>query len=88
MGYIKNATIIFTNSFHGICFSINYRKCFYAAFRKNAEDSRLVNLLNVFNLSNRIIVDNSAKIDDIEIDEIELEKMREASFNYLKLALK
>ena len=88
LGYIKNASIIFTNSFHGICFSINYHKCFYAVYRKNTDDSRLVNLLNVFNLSNRILVDNSAKIDDIEVNEVELEKMRSASFDYLKLALK
>lgn len=88
LGYIKNASVIFTNSFHGICFSINFHKCFYAAYRKNTDDSRLVNLLNLFNLSNRVIVDNSAKIDDIEIDDDELEKMRKASFDYLKLALK
>lgn len=41
MSLIKNAACIFTNSFHGTCFAMIYRKPFYAYMAKRAMLSRV-----------------------------------------------
>ncbi len=57
---IKNAELIFTNSFHGTVFSIIFQKKFYSVFKK---DARIENLLEGLNLGERHI--NSAKEIDL-----------------------
>ena len=60
LGYIKNAKIIVTDSFHGTVFSIIFRKNFYVFERfsntdKICQNSRIYNILNKTNLIDRII---------------------------------
>ena len=95
---VKNASIVFTDSFHGAAFSMNLNKPFYA-FMRFAEDhpicqnSRIRNLLNIFGLQSRLIDDGATVTEmDIDIDyatvnEI-LEKKRAKSLTYLQTSLR
>lgn len=88
LGLLKNAQYIFTNSFHGVAFSINFEKQFTAELppsRVNA-GSRIMDLLDVLGLSNRILAEDvfeEKHIDYTKVDEI-LGKEREKSISFLK----
>lgn len=47
LGYIEHADCIFTNSFHGCCFSIVFEKLFYVGRRKG---DKVANILETFGL--------------------------------------
>lgn len=47
LGYIEHAECIFTNSFHGCCFSILFEKLFYVGNRKG---DKVTNILETFDL--------------------------------------
>lgn len=51
---IAGAKYVFTDSFHGIAFSILFRKQFVATKNHNGRDSRLINLLELLNLKDRL----------------------------------
>ncbi|GHU55176.1 hypothetical protein FACS189442_2410 [Spirochaetia bacterium] len=52
----NNASYVFADSFHGVCFSIIFRKSFLALGNKyNPGDTRKESLLQVFNLESRIV---------------------------------
>lgn len=87
--YIKDCSIVLTDSFHGIIFSILFKKPFIAYKRLGGEYmySRIDNLLELFSLTNRkyeqMQLDEQAlKIDYDDIGSI-LERERKRSFNYL-----
>lgn len=54
LGYINGAKIIFTNSFHGICFSIIFKKDFYV-FQRDNTDYRMQDILNSLGIEQRLI---------------------------------
>ena len=83
---IKGAEFVFTSSFHGLAFSIIYKKQFYASFKKNA--GRADSLLNMLHLKNRLLEPNVKYIgtyDNICYDSvmIHLNEIRKESLNYL-----
>ena len=51
LGYIKYANYIFTNSFHGCCYSIIFEKNFFAGKRNG---DKVINLLQTFDLERKI----------------------------------
>lgn len=56
IGYIKNAEIIYTTSYHAVIFSLIYNKPFYVFLSGNeGRDSRIKNLLKMFSLEERLI---------------------------------
>lgn len=83
-----NAEYIVTNSFHGVAFSINLEKEFYMEYLPEPAkvNSRLENILKVFNLNNRCINDNISSFNE-KIDYKTVSKLvqyeREKSINYL-----
>ena len=87
---MNNAEYVVTNSFHGICFSINLEKQFFAVKRKKY-NNRLDSVLSLFNLQDRYVCQSSGlnSMDDIDykqvgvIKEIQLRKSEE----FLKRAL-
>lgn len=89
-----NASYIVTNSFHGTAFAINFNKNFFTGYlpppAKN--NSRLENILEMFNLQNRLIIDgdNTDMLKDIDYTEVNkiLENEREKSLNHLKMMVK
>ncbi len=90
---IKNATCVFTDSFHCIVFSIIFKKAFYAfeRFSQNSENNqnmRINDLLRSIGLSERIVPFNTTKLENtkpVEYKNIDviLEKEIEHSKKYL-----
>lgn len=89
---ISNAKYVITDSFHGTAFSILFEKNFISCSdeRKDNRNTRIVNILNCFRLTNRL--------DNYELDVLkeqsDLEKVselvdieREKAFDFLKNAL-
>lgn len=89
--YFRKASLIITNSFHGIAFSINLNIQFYACFDNetdaNGTNSRMENILELFELNDRLIssyeeIDYSRPIDYKNVNNI-LYDERKKSMDYL-----
>lgn len=80
-----NATFIVTDSFHGTAFSVNFNKPFYV-FAKNAKASRIVDLLDVLGLQNRLNpvstdINLKMEIDYNSVNEkLEIERTKSIAF--------
>ncbi len=93
LNYIKNASIVVTDSFHGVCFSVIFRKNFI--YINKLGGTRAKNLLNLLNLQDRIYnsfadVDISAVYNStINYDMAEniLSNSRSQSLKFLKDSL-
>lgn len=84
--YIYHAKYVVTTSFHGLAFSINFEKQFYYALsnEKNNYNSRIENLVEIFELKDRNI-DSYSENNDIDyklVNDI-LIKKRNESINIL-----
>ncbi len=92
LGYIKNAVCIFTNSFHGTCFSCIYRKPFYTYMGKRAMLSRVRDMAYRLGMEERFFTDfrDMEKVGiQIGYEQFDQKLMieRAASFAFLKKAL-
>lgn len=66
-----DAEEVFTNSFHGTVFSINFNKKFSVELLKKGDvNSRLIDILNACGLSSRIIGDGYRPDDQIDYDRV------------------
>lgn len=89
--YVNNADMIITNSFHGIAFSIIFRKAFYALVRSNGSN-KITSILKEFGLESRIF-NNSLDINSLDFNldyndtEIKINQLMDNSYLYLKNAL-
>lgn len=88
LGYIRNAKYIVTDSFHGTVFSILFKKNFNSFIPAgNRRGSRILDLLELFELDGRLINPNLSLIEFTSIDYetvfsiIEREKIK--AFDYL-----
>lgn len=81
---IKNAEYVFSCSFHGLAFSIIYKKQFFASFVKNS--GRAESLLHLIGASKRLLPQGAALPPDIEaIDYVDVHnKLAVARQNSLK----
>lgn len=66
IGLIRDAEIVVTDSFHGLAFSIIYNKNFYVCITEQA--TRIYNLLNIFQLKDRICTQPSEALLTNEIN--------------------
>ena len=101
VNYVRGAEFIFTDSFHGIAFSVINKKQFFAYYRKRSEtqakysrNSRIDNILQLWQLQHRLITDYTIDWQTSGIKEIDYAKvdplvgqMRSHSFEYLHKAL-
>jgi len=90
LDYFNDASMIFTDSFHGSVFSIIFNKPF-VVFKRGNMNSRIDTLLSKFNLENRHwgYVKEHKNFNDIDyshVDEI-INEERKKSFDYLRNAL-
>lgn len=95
---IRNAKYVCTDSFHGMAFSVNYGVPFFV-FKRFADhdpknqNSRILNLLNLVGLSERLVdpkrkcVDESLLSCDFSGCETTLKELRTSSAAYLENAL-
>lgn len=63
INWIRNAEFIFTDSFHGLAFSVINEKQFFVFYRKRNDvkmnrNSRIDNILSLWQLEDRLITDN------------------------------
>ena len=94
---IKNAEIVCTDSFHATVFSIIFQREFYTVKRfldtsGASQNGRIVNLLDRFDLSNRLIDDETIfkRINITNYNEVsqKLKQEREDSIQWLMNALR
>jgi len=91
IGYIEEAEIIITNSFHGVVFSIINEKNFYTV-PHSTRGSRMVDLLNILGINDRIIYKPGDITDlpceiDYNIVNTQLEQQKKYSFEYLEKSI-
>lgn len=90
---LNRAKFVVTDSFHGTCMSIIFRKPFVVVANASRGLNRFLSLLRLFNLENRLITKSSEFLVDYynELDDVtltkQLEHMREKSISYLNTHL-
>lgn len=96
---IRGAECVFTDSFHGLAFSVINEKQFYIYYRKRddavqSRNSRIDNILRLWNLSDRLVLDNRTNwtSEDVLIDyqnkvTPKVKELREDSLIWLQKAL-
>ena len=99
INWIRGAECVFTDSFHGLAFSVINHKQFYVFYRvrkdsKQSRNSRIDNILRMWQCENRLIMDTDRDWEKAEETTIDYDKVeaivavnREDSLNYLKKAL-
>lgn len=92
LGYVKNAKMIFTNSFHGTCFSMIYRKPFYTYMAKRNMLSRVRDTVGRLGMEERYFTDfrDLTKVTrdiDYRIFEQRLIAEQKKSLDFLRQAL-
>lgn len=93
---IYNAKFIYTDSFHGIVFSLKFQKPFIAYYQEANRSTRLIDLKNRFGLNRNIVssVDEviiNKSIDtslDYSIINTKIEVIKQKSISFLQNALK
>ncbi len=91
LSYLKNASIVVTNSFHGTVFSINFHKDFFVVPPEYSIE-RIVGLLDLYKLTDRLQKkhDDLPAKNDIQIDYSKVEPIfvseRNSSIEFLKNA--
>lgn len=85
LGWILNAKLVVTSSFHALAFCILFQKEFYAINLNRGQDNRLKNLVSMFNLDDYLINDATECVMQrpYSIDK-ELEELIECASDYFK----
>ena len=88
LSYFKYASYIVTNSFHGLAFSLLYRKNFNVAYEEG-KHIRCLSLLKQLDLESRFVKIQEPNWDTLAYDNInlKLQELRAQSLNYLKKAI-
>lgn len=97
LGWFRYADCIVTTSFHGVAFSLVFRKSFYFVSSGHPAENRIISLLEQLELSNRIITGDMAP-DFTEIDyaslpygkpgiEDKLFELQKKSRDFIKIAI-
>lgn len=73
LNLIKNAELVFTDSFHGTAFSINMNKSFFSFVGKNTGDNRKLGIMQLFGLEDRAL-ESFEEIRSVSEDKIDYKK--------------
>lgn len=88
LGFIKNASEVITNSFHGFCFSIIFQKPMFL-FERNKADYKMENISNITGLSSRLVPCDKKMIpsncDTIDFNMVykRLESIKKLSYSFI-----
>ena len=90
--YVKNAELVFTNSFHGTIFSILFEKPFYTHTAKRDMLSRVIYLTEILGLESRRLASylppNDIKLEaDFNMARKVLQEKRNEGISFLSSAL-
>lgn len=89
LSLVKNAECVVTNSFHGVIFAAQLRTPFYC-FSREQGDTKIAEVLELFGLSDRILVNGTEQVADIiDYDAVHarLAEARKPAEDYLRYAL-
>ena len=89
LSLVNNAEYVVTNSFHGVIFAVQLRTPFYC-FSREQGDTKIAEVLDLFGLSNRIMVEGTEYVPDVvdyDAVHVRLAEARKPSMEYLKYAL-
>lgn len=89
LGYLKNAKLVCTNSFHAVALSIQLGVPFFSFESSDLQDTRKIDLLKRINITDRIIPDfDVSNVEEFSMPDIDIESRlldyRIISFEYLK----
>lgn len=89
LGYVKYSKIIISNSFHGLCFAIIFKKDIYL-YQRNRDDNRMPNLVDKFGMrncflevDNRVLPNNPPIIDYDDVYK-RLAGYRDSSLDFIR----
>lgn len=88
VGMFAEAEAVVTNSFHGIAFSLIFEKEFYAEVSNAEKSARIIDILSLFGLSDRLLPNEKIKKIDWEKVNLQLLKEQNKSISWLKNSLK
>lgn len=89
LGYIKYSSVFCTNSFHGLCFAIIFKKGLFL-FQRDRNDHRMPNLINKFGMNSCFIEVEDRRIPEtsqaVNYDEVykRLSVYRKKSIEFIK----
>lgn len=88
LSLVKNAEYVVTNSFHGMIFSVQFRRPF-VIFSREQCDNKIEELLTLFGLSDRMLVKGDEPFAEINYDKVHrnIQSAREESLSFLKMEL-
>ena len=89
LSLVKNAEYIVTNSFHGMIFSVKFRKQF-VIFSREQCNNKIDELISLFGLKDRMLINGDEKYNEninYDIVEENIEKEKIKSLEYLKTQL-
>lgn len=91
MNLLRNSQFVYTNSFHAVIFSLKFHKEFVAYYGDLVRSSRMVGLINQFELRDRIVreptkVNLCSKVDFEKLDE-QILALRTSSLKWLSDSL-
>lgn len=90
LSLVKNAEYLVTNSFHGMIFSVQFRRPF-VVFSREQCNNKIFELLQLFGLTDRLLVTGEEEFKDIDYDmvhkKLEIEIARSYDFLAMELDL-
>ena len=88
LSLVKHAEYIVTNSFHGMIFSVQFRRPF-VIFSREQCDNKIEELLRLFGISDRMLVTGKEVLSEIDYGVVhrKIQNAREHSFEFLKMEL-
>ena len=87
VGMFAEAEAVVTNSFHGVAFSLIFKKEFYAEASNPEKSARIIDLLALFDLSDRLLPNEKIRKTDWEKVNSQLLKEQNKSISWLKNSL-
>ena len=88
LSLVKYAEFVVTNSFHGLIFSVQFRRPF-VAFSRHQCDNKIEEVLSLFGLSDRMLVHGEESFAEIDFDVVHRNIMeaRTESLEFLQMEL-
>ena len=86
LSLVKNAQFVVTNSFHGMIFSVQFKKQF-VVFSREQCDTKIIELLQTFGLTDRMLVTGNEKYNkeiNYELVHKNIDEFRKNSLLFLK----
>ena len=88
LALVKSAEFIVTNSFHGMIFSVQFRRPF-VIFSREQCDNKIAELLSLFGISDRMLITGNEQFEETDYDKVHgnIQTARHRSMAFLETEL-